>query len=170
LAAKPGRRPAVYLLELDAIGSSSCIDKVGSMPEWAADLRYEMSALQALPHTVVCVEGGYSDSNSVAHTARILNAIGVNKIRGFFTNDTHENWTINEVRWGQKANKTTPTPLNRRGAHGRARSLRFQYVERGRADPTRPGAAVAVAASTARSAAAFKSLKERRRAARGAQR
>jgi hypothetical protein len=107
MAAATGRRPAVYLLELDAIGSSSCIDKVGSMPEWAADLRYEMNALQALPHTVVCVEGGYSDSNSVAYTARILNAIGVNKIRGFFTNDTHENWTINEVRWGEKISKLT---------------------------------------------------------------
>jgi hypothetical protein len=107
MAAATGRRPAVYLLELDAIGSSSCIDKIGSMPEWEADLRYEMNTMQALPHTVVYIEGGYSDSNSAAYTARILNAIGVNKIRGFFTNDTHENWTINEVRWGEKISKLT---------------------------------------------------------------
>jgi endoglucanase len=63
--------------------------------------------MEALPHTVVYIEGGYSDSNSVGYTARILNAIGVNKIRGFFTNDTHENWTINEVRWGEKISKLT---------------------------------------------------------------
>jgi endoglucanase len=107
MAAATDRRPAVYLLELDAIGSSSCIMKDHAMPEWEADLRYEMNALQSLPHTVVYVEGGYSDSNSVAYTARILNAIGVNTIRGFFTNDTHEQWTINEVRWATRISKLT---------------------------------------------------------------
>jgi hypothetical protein len=107
MAAATDRRPAVYLLELDAIGSSKCIMKMGSMPDWEADLRYEMNAMEALPHTVVYVEGGYSDANSVAYTAKILNAIHVNKIRGFFTNDTHEDWTINEVRWAQKISKLT---------------------------------------------------------------
>jgi endoglucanase len=77
------------------------------MPEWEADLRYEMNAMEALPHTVVYVEGGYSDSNSAAYTAKILNRIGVDKIRGFFTNDTHENWTINEVKWAQRVSKLT---------------------------------------------------------------
>ena len=99
MAAATGRHPAVYLLELDALGSSSCVTRMGAMPEWEAALRYEMHAIQALPHTVVYVEGGYSDSNSVGYTARILNAIGVNTIRGFFTNDTHQAWTSNEDRW-----------------------------------------------------------------------
>jgi hypothetical protein len=101
------RRPAVFLLELDAIGSSSCITRMGSMPGWEADLRYEIDKMRALPHTVVYVEGGYSDSNTVRYTARILNAIGVNKIRGFFTNDTHEQWTINEVRWANRISRLT---------------------------------------------------------------
>jgi endoglucanase len=61
--------------------------------------------MQALPHTVVYVEAGYSDGNSPQYTAKILNAIGVAKIRGFFTNDTHENWTINEVRWATKVSR-----------------------------------------------------------------
>ncbi|MBV9817197.1 MAG: glycoside hydrolase family 6 protein [Solirubrobacterales bacterium] len=99
MARAVGRRPAVFLLELDAIGSSSCVEKMGALPEWEADLRYEMKAMQSLPHTVVYVEGGYSDSNSVQYTARVLNAIGVDSIRGFFTNDTHQAWTINEARW-----------------------------------------------------------------------
>jgi Glycosyl hydrolases family 6 len=107
MAAATDRRPAVYLLELDALGSSSCIEHTGSMPAWEADLRYELHAMAALPHTVVYVEGGYSDSNSAGYTAKILNAIGVNKIRGFFTNDTHENWTINEVKWAQKVSRLT---------------------------------------------------------------
>jgi hypothetical protein len=101
------RRPAVALLELDAIGSSACISAHGSMPQWEADLRYEVNKLAALPHTVVYVEAGYSDSNSPRYTARILNAIGVRNIRGFFTNDTHQNWTINEVRWAQKISAMT---------------------------------------------------------------
>jgi hypothetical protein len=107
MAAATDRRPAVYLLELDAIGSSSCIVKMGSLSQWEADLRYEMTTMEALPHTVVYVEGGYSDSNTVGYTARVLNAIGVNKIRGFFTNDTHENWTIDEVKWATKVSKLT---------------------------------------------------------------
>jgi endoglucanase len=93
------RRPAVLLLEIDGIGSSRCVRRMGSLPAWEAALRYEIDAMAALPHTVVYVEGGYSDSNSVRYTARVLNAIGVNRIRGFFTNDTHEAWTIDEVRW-----------------------------------------------------------------------
>ncbi len=107
MAAATGRRPAVYLLELDAIGSSRCISRIGSMHAWEADLRYEMRKMQALPHTVVYVEAGYSDSNPVRYTARILNAIGVRRIRGFFTNDTHNNWTINEIRWATRISRLT---------------------------------------------------------------
>ena len=107
MAAATDRRPAVFLLELDAIGSSSCVTRMGSMPGWEADLRYEINKMGSLPHTVIYVEAGYSDSNGVRYTARILNAIGVNKIRGFFTNDTHEQWTINEVRWANRISRLT---------------------------------------------------------------
>jgi endoglucanase len=107
MAAATDKRPAVYLLELDAIGSSACIEAKGSMPGWEADLRYEIDAMAALPHTVLYIEAGYSDGNSPGYTARILNAIGIRRIRGFFTNDTHENWTINEVRWATKVSKLT---------------------------------------------------------------
>jgi hypothetical protein len=99
MAAGIDRRPALVLLELDGIGSTRGIVKTGALPEWEAALRYEMNAMQRLPHTVVYVEGGYSDSNSVGYTARVLKAIGIHHIRGFFTNDTHDNWTINEDRW-----------------------------------------------------------------------
>jgi endoglucanase len=101
------RRPVVLLLEIDGIGSTRGVAKMGSLPHWEADLRYEINAMAALPHTVVYVEGGYSDSNSVGYTARVLNAVGVNNIRGFFTNDTHEAWTINEVRWATNIAKRT---------------------------------------------------------------
>jgi hypothetical protein len=107
MAAATDRRPAVYLLELDAIGSSACAARIGSLPEWEADLRYEIRRMAALPHTVVYVEAGYSDANSVGYTARILNAIGVSRIRGFYTNDTHQNWTTSEVRWATAISQRT---------------------------------------------------------------
>jgi endoglucanase len=107
LAAAVDRRPAVFLLETDAIGTSSCIAHAGALGEWETFLRYEINTISALPHAVVYVEGGYSDSNSVGYTARVLNAVGVSKIRGFYTNDTHLQWTINEVRWATKIAKRT---------------------------------------------------------------
>ena len=140
MAAGIENRPAVTLLELDAIGSSSCMVKQHSLPEWEADLRYEINAIQALPHTVVYVEGGYSDGNSPQYTARILNAVGVSKIRGFFTNDTHLNWTINEVRWATRVSKLT------HGAHfivntsdnGRGPLLNRNRVKNGNEDLCNP--------------------------------
>ena len=100
-------RPAVMLLELDAIGSSICMERSGALPEWEADMRYEINAVQSLPHTVVYIEGGYSDGNSPAYTAQVLNAVGVSSIRGFFTNDTHLDWTTNEIKWGEKVSALT---------------------------------------------------------------
>jgi endoglucanase len=102
MAKATGRHPAVFLLELDAIGSSACMARHGALPAWEAALRYEMHAMQSLPHTVVYIEGGYSDSNSVGYTARALKAIHVNTIRGFFTNDTHNAWTSSTVQWATK--------------------------------------------------------------------
>lgn len=107
MASATGRLPAVYLLEVDGIGSSKCVQKMGSLPDWESDLRFEIRAISALPHTVVYVEAGYADGNSVDYTAKVLNAIGVDTIRGFFTNDTHEDWTSNEVKWATAISKKT---------------------------------------------------------------
>jgi endoglucanase len=101
------RRPAVMLLELDAVGASKCMQRNGGLAAWKGDIRYEIDKISALPHTVVYIEGGYADSNNPRYTAKVLNAVGVRKIRGFFTNDTHEDWTIKEVRWGQRVSRLT---------------------------------------------------------------
>ena len=107
MAAAIDKRPALILAEIDALGSSGCIAGHGGLGAWEAALKYEVDAFEALPHTAVYVEGGYSDSNSVGYTANALNAIGVNKIQGFFTNDTHNQWTINEIRWATEVAKRT---------------------------------------------------------------
>ena len=82
--------------------------KMGSLGHWEADLRYEASKIAALPHTVVYLEAGYSDANGPRYTARVLNAVGVGMIRGFFTNDTHQNWTINEIQLGRQGLPADP--------------------------------------------------------------
>lgn len=107
MAAAIGRRPAVTLLEIDGVGSSRCMEQTGALGQWEADLNYEATQLGNLPHTVVYLEGGYSDGNPPGYTARVLNAAGVGKIRGFFSNDTHINWTIDEVHWAEKVSALT---------------------------------------------------------------
>ena len=107
MAAATGNRPAVYLLEIDAIGSSKCIQKAGSLRIWESYLRYEAKKIASLPHTVVYIEAGYSDANSPGYTARVLNASGIRSVRGFWTNDTHLNWTSHEITWGEKISKRT---------------------------------------------------------------
>jgi endoglucanase len=102
-----GNRPAVFLLEIDGIGSSSCITHSAAGPVYLADLRYEIDTISALPHAVVYMEGGYSDSNAPGYTARILNQIGIGKIRGFYTNDTHLQWTAKEAKWAQQVSAMT---------------------------------------------------------------
>jgi endoglucanase len=102
-----GNRPAVFLLEIDALGSSACVIHSAAGPVYEADLRYEINTISALPHAVVYIEGGYSDSNAPGYTAKVLNAIGIRKIRGFYTNDTHLQWTAKEARWAQQVSAKT---------------------------------------------------------------
>lgn len=107
MAAATGNHPAVYFLETDALGSSACFAREGSLGAYEAMLRYEVDRMASLPHTVVYLEAGYSDANTVGYTARALNNIGIRRIRGFYTNDTHFNWTINEVRRDQRISRLT---------------------------------------------------------------
>ena len=107
LAQATGKRPVVYLLELDAIGSSACIARAGLLPQWESMLKFEATTLGELPHAVVYIEGGYSDANTAAYAAQILNASGIGEVQGFFTNDTHNNWTSKEIAYGEAISKLT---------------------------------------------------------------
>jgi len=104
MAAATGNRPAVYLLEIDAIGTSTC---GRGLSTYLSLLHYEVQKISALPHVVVYIEGGYADSHDPTYTAKALNQAGVQSVRGFYTNDTHLDWTINEVHWAEKVSKMT---------------------------------------------------------------
>jgi endoglucanase len=107
LVAGTGNHPVVYLLEIDAYGSSSCMLHRGTLGDYEGLVRTEVDMVSRIPHAVVYVEAGYSDSNSAAYTARALSNTDVGRIRGFFTNDTHFQWTINEVRWATRIARAT---------------------------------------------------------------
>ena len=96
-----GRRPVALFLELDFVGSSSCMVRSGGLHAWEALGRYVATTFEARPHTVVYLVGGYSDSNNAAYAARLLNAAGIRRIQGFFTNDTHIQWTSHELAYAR---------------------------------------------------------------------
>jgi endoglucanase len=101
LARAIGNRPVILLLELDYVGSSGCIARTGQLAGWESLMRYEASALEALPHTAVYIEGGYADANTAAYAARVLGASGVRGVQGFWLNDTHNDWTSHEITYGR---------------------------------------------------------------------
>jgi endoglucanase len=106
LARAIGNFPVVIYAELDAVDTARCLSPAG-LRDRIKLLKYEIDKLSRLPHAVVYVEGGVSDANSAGFAARILNQAGIRKIRGFFLNDTHYQWTINEVRFGNKISRLT---------------------------------------------------------------
>jgi endoglucanase len=107
LAQGIGRHPAILFLEEDAIGSSECMQKNGALGQWEQDIRYEIGKVAALPHVVAYIEAGSEDEASVPYTAAALRAVGVNRIAGFYTNDTHFNWTSSEIKWGDEVSAAT---------------------------------------------------------------
>ncbi len=107
MAAAIGRRPVALFLELDAVGSSSCMAAKGALPAWESLIRYEALTLEALPHTAVYLEGGYSDSNNAVYAARLLNHMGIRQVQGFYTNDTHLQWTSHELRYARAVSRRT---------------------------------------------------------------
>jgi endoglucanase len=112
-----GNKRAVVLMEIDGIGVSSCM-KRDALPLWLRDLKYEAKTLGGQPHTVVYMEGGYSDANSAGLTARRLWKAGVKNVRGFWTNGTHFAWSINEIRWAEDvANDLKTISHGRYAAH-----------------------------------------------------
>ena len=95
-----GTKRAVVFLEIDSIGTSSCL-KRKALRMWLRDLRYEAKQFSKLPHTVTYLEAGYSDAQGPKWTALRLWQAGVNQVEGFYTNGTHFAWSIDEIRWGE---------------------------------------------------------------------
>jgi endoglucanase len=106
LAAGVGGYRAILFLEMDSVITFPCLSGQGQKVR-TAELADAINVLSQVPRLVVYVDAGAADALPARVTARILNAIGVRKIRGFFLNSTHSDWTRNEVRYGERISRST---------------------------------------------------------------
>lgn len=99
LAAGIGNHRAVVFLEIDALITAPCLSRAGVALR-VDEVGHAIDALAPLPHAVVYVDAGAADAHPAAQMAKLLRAIGVGKIQGFFLNSTHYDWTGSEVAYG----------------------------------------------------------------------
>jgi endoglucanase len=106
LARVLGDARVVIAFEPDSLGTIDCL-----APRRRDDrlrlLAYGVTALSRLPNATVYLEGGASDWEPAARTARQLREIGIAKVRGFMLNATHYDWTRANIRHGLKISRLT---------------------------------------------------------------
>ena len=103
-----GDRPVVVFAEMDGLISTHCLNRPGKYRRYR-ELRYAMTRLTDLPHTVVYLDAGSADAHPASLTARELNRSGVMLGQGFFLNSTHYNWTKSEIKYGQRIAQLLPS-------------------------------------------------------------
>jgi endoglucanase len=101
-----GRRRVVIAFEPDSLGTLECIRKGRRMARLRL-LRYGVNVMSKLPNATIYLEGGASDWERAARTARQLRIIGISKVRGFMLNVTHYDWTRSNIRHGLEMSRLT---------------------------------------------------------------
>ncbi len=96
-----GSHRVVLFFEIDALITTKCLSRVG-LRRRIDEVRTAIGSLAPLPHAVVYVDAGAGDAHNVPYIARLLRRVGVERIQGFFTNSTHQNWTRREIRYGRQ--------------------------------------------------------------------
>ncbi|MGN6188501.1 MAG: glycoside hydrolase family 6 protein [Conexibacter sp.] len=94
-----GNHPVVLFYEIDALITAPCLSHQG-LKVRIDELRSAIATLSRLPHAVVYVDAGAGDAHDKSFMARMLRWVGVDRIQGFFTNSTHQDWTSREIRYG----------------------------------------------------------------------
>jgi endoglucanase len=101
-----GDSRVVIGFEPDSVGTIECLAR--SRRQARRDvLRYGVEALSKLPNATIYLEGTASDWKNARFTARVLNYIGIAKVRGFMLNVTHYDWTNNNIAYGNKVSSLT---------------------------------------------------------------
>jgi len=93
-----GNHSVVLFYEIDALITAPCLSHAG-LKVRIDELRSAIATLSALPHAVVYVDAGAGDAHDKGFMARMLRWVGVQRIQGFFTNSTHQDWTRREIRY-----------------------------------------------------------------------
>jgi endoglucanase len=102
-----GSYPAVLFLEEDALITTPCLDAAG-LATRMAELNDAINVLTTTcPHLVIYLDAGAADALHARDAANLLNRAGVAKIQGFFLNSTHYDWTLKEIRYGQRISRMT---------------------------------------------------------------
>lgn len=96
-----GSHRVVLFYEIDALITTKCLSRIG-LARRIDEVRSAISVLARLPHAVVYVDAGAGDAHNVRYIARLLRRVHVERIQGFFTNSTHQNWTSREIRYGRQ--------------------------------------------------------------------
>jgi endoglucanase len=95
-----GNHKVVLFYEIDALITAPCLSHAG-LKVRIDELRSAIATLSSLPHAVVYVDAGAGDAHDKGFMARMLRWIGVERIQGFFTNATHQDWTSKEIRYAR---------------------------------------------------------------------
>jgi len=106
LADAVGNHRVVIAYEPDSLGTLDCLKKSRRKTR-VATLRYGIDILSKLPNATVYIEAGASDWESERRTASLLRQVGIAKVRGFFLNSTHYDWTANNIRYGREVSRRT---------------------------------------------------------------
>jgi endoglucanase len=101
-----GDARVVIAFEPDSLGTVDCLAKHRRRARLDT-LRYGVDVLSRLPNATVYLEGGASDWEPAARTAKLLRYIGIRKVRGFMLNVTHYEWTRSNVRYGLEVSRRT---------------------------------------------------------------
>jgi endoglucanase len=96
-----GSHRVVLFYEIDALITTKCLSRVG-LRRRIDEVRTAIGDLAPLPHAVVYVDAGAGDAHDPGWISRLLRRVGVDRIQGFFTNSTHEDWTSREIRYGRE--------------------------------------------------------------------
>jgi len=128
-----GNHPVVVFYEIDALITAPCLSHLG-LKTRIDEMRSAIASLAALPHALVYVDAGAADAHSHDFMARMLRWVGVERIQGFFTNSTHQDWTHRELRyaaWLVRRLGGTPHYVINTAANGRGPLIPKSRVKHG---------------------------------------
>ena len=96
-----GNHRAIVFMEIDALITMRCLSHHGVRVR-TAELRAAIEAMAKVPRAVVYVDAGAADAHNPRFIGIHLRRIGVGRIQGFFTNATHQDWTLREIEYGRQ--------------------------------------------------------------------
>jgi endoglucanase len=96
-----GNHRAIVFMEIDALITMKCLSRHGEQVR-TDELHSAIASMAKVPHAVVYVDAGAADAHNPRYIAARLRRIGVDRIQGFFTNATHQDWTMREIEYGRR--------------------------------------------------------------------